>query len=93
MFRFDDYRNGFNSNVTRGKENVVKMASLRGELRAVISTPKVMEIARAHFGCDNLDGVELENKGEVGAIGSHWERVILNNEYMSVNKKKINKSL
>lgn len=42
--------------------------------------PKVVEYARAHFGCPTLEGVELENEGSEMSRGSHWERRILGDE-------------
>ena len=32
---------------------------------------------RRYFGCDSLEGVELENQGGPGTAGSHWEKRIL----------------
>jgi len=37
-------------------------------------TPRVMREARAHFGCDTLEGAELENQGEMGTRTTHWEK-------------------
>jgi leishmanolysin-like peptidase len=48
-----------------------------------IKTPKVLEKARAHFGCPTLPGVELEDAGSSGTAGSHWEKRLFNNEYMT----------
>jgi leishmanolysin-like peptidase len=48
-----------------------------------LKTPKVLEKARAHFGCATLPGVELEDAGSSGTAGSHWEKRIFNNEYMT----------
>ena len=47
-----------------------------------ISSPKVLEQARKHFGCDNLRGIVLENQGGVGSIGSHWESRYMLGDYM-----------
>lgn len=46
-----------------------------------IRTPKVLAMARAHFGCADLPGVPLEDTN-VGK-GSHWEARVLGPEYMS----------
>jgi leishmanolysin-like peptidase len=48
-----------------------------------LKTPKVLEKARAHFNCPTLPGVELEDAGSSGTAGSHWEKRIFNNEYMT----------
>lgn len=44
-----------------------------------------MEIAKEHFGCDDWPnaGIELEDYGGSGTAGSHWEKRILHNEYMT----------
>ena len=47
-----------------------------------ISSPKVLEQARKHFGCDNLRGIVLEDQGGVGSIGSHWESRYMLGDYM-----------
>eukprot|EP00448_Togula_jolla_P035872 CAMPEP_0170630816 /NCGR_PEP_ID=MMETSP0224-20130122/34240_1 /TAXON_ID=285029 /ORGANISM="Togula jolla, Strain CCCM 725" /LENGTH=770 /DNA_ID=CAMNT_0010958975 /DNA_START=1 /DNA_END=2313 /DNA_ORIENTATION=+ len=47
--------------------------------------PTVVEEARAHFGCPNLTGAELENQLPVGCqiVGSHWEQRTFNGEVMA----------
>ena len=47
-----------------------------------ISSPKVLEKARKHFNCSSLQGVPLENQGEEGSIGSHWESRYMLGDYM-----------
>jgi hypothetical protein len=54
----------------------------------LLSTPKLMETARSYYGCPNVQGMEVENDGQPGTIGSHWERTIMNNEIMIVMKKR-----
>ena len=50
-----------------------------GGSRAYITTPKVIEVARAHFACPTLPGGETESAGGVGSGGggtelsSHWD--------------------
>ena len=46
-------------------------------------TPKVLSYARKHFNCPSLTGVPLENEGTSGSLGSHWEKDIFYNEYMT----------
>jgi len=50
-----------------------------------IITPRVTAHARSYFGCDNVDGVELEESGGSGSAGAHWEARILNNELMTAS--------
>ncbi len=56
-----------------GLDKVVKTKKINGVNRKLVITPKVVEKARAHFGCNSLEGVELEEGGGAGTAGSHWE--------------------
>ena len=47
-----------------------------------ISSPKVLEQARKHFGCDSLIGIALEDQGGTGSVGSHWESRYMLGDYM-----------
>ena len=49
----------------------------------LLFTPKVLSYVRNHFNCPSLTGVPLENEGGQGSIGSHWEKDIFYNEYMT----------
>lgn len=42
-----------------------------------------MTKARAHFGCQTLNGVELEDGGGIGIEGTMWEARIMNGDFMS----------
>jgi len=48
-----------------------------------IVTPGVQEAARIHFNCGTLDGAELEDAGGQGTAGSHWDKRVYQNEYMT----------
>jgi len=50
--------------------------------KILIITPKVVEMGRKHFGCDKLDGVELEHLGGMGSAFSHWGKKAMNTEFM-----------
>ena len=56
-----------------GHINAVKKVQRNGETISIINTPKVLEKARLHFNCENLEGIPLENQGGDGSAGSHWE--------------------
>lgn len=43
-------------------------------------TPRVVQEVRDHFGCDELEGAELEDQGGEGTALTHWEKRILENE-------------
>lgn len=46
-----------------------------------VKTERVLEVARKHFDCEDLDGVELEDV-PLGAK-AHWESRILGPEFLS----------
>lgn len=72
------------NNVKLGIQSVLRdtVHPLSGKRISVISTPKVLEKAREHFGCDKLDGVPLEYNGGPGTAGAHWSKKIMNTDYM-----------
>lgn len=49
----------------------------------MIVTPTVKKEVRRHFGCDDLEGAELENQGGEGTALTHWEKRIFENEAMT----------
>ena len=51
--------------------------------RYYINSTKVVNVAKKYFNCDNIKGVELENYGDEGTAGSHWEARILLGDYMN----------
>ncbi|KAH8848929.1 Leishmanolysin-like peptidase, partial [Schistosoma japonicum] len=51
--------------------------------RVGLTLPGVVSFAREHFGCDNLDAVELESDGGRGSDFSHFERRLSIGEIMS----------
>ena len=51
--------------------------------RTYIRTPRVVELAKKYYGCENVKGVGLENQGTGGSALSHWEARLLLGEYMT----------
>ncbi|XP_055338736.1 leishmanolysin-like peptidase [Paramacrobiotus metropolitanus] len=49
----------------------------------LLVTPRVTEEARRHFGCNDLEGAELENQGGEGTLLTHWEKRVFENEAMT----------
>lgn len=45
--------------------------------RPWLTTPKVAELARRHFGCPQLLGAPLEDEGGEGERLTHWDHVML----------------
>ena len=62
--------------------NLVNTKTIDGEQYTYIKSPKVIEKARIHFGCDSVEGIQLENQGQDGSIGSHWESRYMLGDYM-----------
>ena len=66
--------------------HAIKTEKINDEIKYYINSPKALEKARFHFGCDNLNGIPLEDQGGVGSVGSHWEgRYMLGDYMVSVN--------
>lgn len=57
-------------------------STVNGSTRTKLATAKVLAAAKAHYNCDLIDGVELENQGGNGSAGSHWESRIMLGDYM-----------
>ena len=68
-----------------GLENTIKtQIDSRGINRTYIITPKVVQLAKKYYNCDNIIGLELEDqKDDEEHISSHWEGRILLGEYMN----------
>lgn len=45
--------------------------------------PLLNAYLQSHFDCNTIEGMQLENEGGGGSLGSHWERIIAYNEMMS----------
>ena len=47
-----------------------------------LNSPKLLEKAKIHFGCDTLKGLRLEDQGGSGTAGSHWDARYMQGELM-----------
>jgi hypothetical protein len=56
--------------------------TVNGENRTMIITPKVVQAARKYYGCDTLEGVELEDQGGSGSAWNHWEQRVMAGDFM-----------
>jgi len=61
---------------------VTSTASARGHTVTYITTDKVKQYAREHFGCSDMPGLELEESGGSGTGGSHWDKRLMLNDFM-----------
>ena len=59
--------------------------SRRGKNVTKLGLPSVVEKARTGFGCETLNGVELEEGGGPGSAGSHWEKRVMYNDFMTAD--------
>ena len=62
--------------------NLTTTENIDGQQYTYINSPKVLEKAKLHFGCDNIKGVQLENDGGDGTAGSHWDSRYMLGDYM-----------
>lgn len=79
---------GFNywktpSGTAYATDTLKKTVSIRGATKTLIVTPNVVAKAREAFGCGTLEGIELEEYGGSGTAGSHWDKRIMMNDYMT----------
>lgn len=58
--------------VTR-KDWKVKGGNITRQAQVMV-LPRVVEEVRRHFGCEDLEGAELEDQGEEGTAMTHWEK-------------------
>ena len=60
----------------------ITQKKINGVSKTLVATPKVLEIARKHFGCDSIEGIEIESQGGEGSAGSHWEARTMLGDFM-----------
>lgn len=75
---FDYYHKA--ADVLYEPEEIQDFSFERGAPVRRIILPQVVAAAREEFGCDSLEGVEVE--GTTQDIGSHWEKRTMFHEYM-----------
>jgi len=62
--------------------SIVQNITINNVSKHMIITPKVKAQAQNHFGCNSLQGVELEDQGGEGTAGSHWESRVMLGDFM-----------
>ena len=62
--------------------NSTKIDEKYGIKKSYLRSPKLINVAKKYFNCNDIYGIELENDGGEGTIGSHWKSRILLGEYM-----------
>jgi leishmanolysin len=65
-------------------EPVVSFTTYNGATKWKVTTPRVVAYVREHYGCDTLDGMELEDfNTDTSTPGAHWEARLVDSEYMA----------
>jgi hypothetical protein len=77
--QFRDHATG----ALRGVSNVISTYTQAGKTVQKLTTPAVVQAVREHFGCASLDGAELEDQGGSGTAGSHLEKRVFHDEFMT----------
>ena len=62
--------------------NLIKTGIMNNQIFTYINSSKAIEKAKLHFGCDDIEGIQLENQGGTGSVGSHWESRYMLGDYM-----------
>jgi hypothetical protein len=63
--------------------NIIKKNDTDNITRTYINSTKVLQVAKKYFNCSEMIGVQLEDFGGDGTVGSHWEERILLGDYMN----------
>jgi len=51
--------------------------------QTLLTSPKVKELFREYFGCEDAEGAVLEDQGGADVAGSHWEMAVMMDELMT----------
>ena len=79
--QFDNWRDS--SGNLYSSDQVKKKVTVRGVEKSVLLTPNLLAKAKKAFNCSTIEGVELEDAGGSGTAGSHWDKRIMMNDYMT----------
>jgi hypothetical protein len=60
--------------------------NLGGRSYKYVSVEPLNSKLKNYFGCSSIPGAILENQGGSGSAGSHWERRIFGNEFMTASQ-------
>lgn len=64
-------------------DEVTKTLTIRGVEKSFLVSPNVRALAQEAFDCYTIEGIELEEAGQTGTAGSHWDKRIMMNDYMT----------
>eukprot|EP00164_Ancoracysta_twista_P000234 GFYU01000335.1.p1 GENE.GFYU01000335.1~~GFYU01000335.1.p1 ORF type:complete len:641 (+),score=64.42 GFYU01000335.1:212-2134(+) len=80
--KFRDFRTASNPDVRLGEQAIFAISEYNGHPVRTMTTPRVREFVRQHFGCEDLVGAELEDVLG-GGLSSHWEARLFIDEFMT----------
>lgn len=72
-----------NARYDNNTSGILETVTFRNLSTNILKTPKVLQTTRQHFNCSLAKGMQLENQGSSGSLGSHWEKTLLYNEFMN----------
>ena len=79
-------------------EIIEEKVEILNKVRTLLSSPKVLSMAKRHFGCESIRGIELENQdydwrneqfqkenigNPVDKYGNHWDARVMLTDYMT----------
>ena len=64
------------------KKGMLISQSTNGKTLTYVNSPTVMKVVERHFGCSSVKGLQLEDQGEEGSVGAHWEARYMLGDYM-----------
>lgn len=73
----------FYMNYFVGGTSTTVTRTMRGKTVTLLTTPYVASVTRTFFGCDTLEGAEMEDEGGSGSAMSHWDRRMYRDELMA----------
>ena len=62
--------------------DLISQNSFQNDEYIYINSKKVLEKAKIHFGCEDIKGLRMEDSGEKGTVGSHWDARFMQGELM-----------
>ena len=85
---FDDYIDPSTNTLLPSSSVLVSSWNLNGKTTTGLVVEPLFSYAKDYFGCSSLYAVPLENQGGSGSLGSHWERRVFYNEFMTASQIK-----
>ncbi|EGR28962.1 leishmanolysin family protein, putative [Ichthyophthirius multifiliis] len=65
-----------------GLHKITRDVIYRGLKTQIVFSKNILLTARKYYNCPTMEGMQLENEGGAGSLGSHWEQLIVQNEMM-----------